>query len=167
MLTISLEDVLRDPADALARILGFVWREDWEWEGHGGKHPRQGPPPQRGWKRKTEDLIKDDRGGSSLKEMLEQTSLVLGEATSSAGGPAFRKSMQGAFASEMKRSADMTAWPCPSFWEGVESGDGSDETRALRRLSGEMVPNCSDDDPFARCAVKKDRCEVKRDARCK
>lgn len=172
MLTLSLGDVIKDPAAALASILEFIWRDDWEWEGHGAHHPKQGPPPQRGWKREAEGLVEEGRaGGGSLRKMLEETSLVLREATSHAGGSAFRKTIQGAFASEMKRSEGMTAWPCPSFWEGVnaEGGDlyGDDDLRVLQQLAGEMVPNCSDDDPFARCTVNKDRCEVKRNAKCK
>jgi len=178
MLTLSLDDVIKDPTDVLARILGFVWREDWEWEGRGGgKHPQEGLLPQRtrSWQQEAEDLVENH--GGSLQKMLEQTSLILKETTSSAtsgnNNKSFQKAIQGAFASEMKRSADMTAWPCPSFWEGVETdgsggdGDGNDQMRALQRLSEEMVPSCSDDDPFVRCTVNKDRCEVKKDAKCK
>ena len=172
MLTLSLDDVIKDPTDVLASILGFVWREDWEWEGSGGgKHPQGGLlPQQRGWKQEAEDLVENH--GGSLQKLLEQTSLILQETTSSArGNNSFQKAIQGSFASEMKRSADMTAWPCPSFWEGVETGggggDGNDQMLALQRLSEEMVPRCSDDNPFVRCTVNKDRCEVKKDAKCK
>lgn len=189
MLTLSLEEVFQDPTDVLASILSFVWREDWEWEGHGGggNHPNQGLVLPRGgssWKHTAEDLIlnhhvhdDDDDDYGSLDKLLEQTSLILEETSSSAinndgNSNAFQKSIQGAFASEMQRSQDMTAWPCPSFWEGVESSssggdDGDNQIRVLRHISGEMVPNCKDDDPFVRCTVNKDRCEVKGDAKCK
>jgi len=168
MLTLTLEDVINDPSITLASVLGFVWREDWEWEGHGNHHPTQRPPPQRGWKHEAEELVRNHESGSLLQTMLDQASLVVRETTSSAGGLAFRKAIQGAFASEMKRSSGMTSWPCPSFWEGVESGSDKDnEVRALQHVAGEMVPNCSDDDPFVRCTINKDRCEVKHDAKCK
>ncbi|KAL7533413.1 hypothetical protein ACHAXR_005217 [Thalassiosira sp. AJA248-18] len=188
MLTVSLEDVVKDPKNILASILGFVWREDWEWEGHGGKHNHQGalPPRNGGWTREAEDLVigDDHRGDSSLQRLMGRTARILQESTSSArdgNSSSFSKAIQGAFASEMKRSSGMTSWPCPSFWEGVDSssggtggnnadsdgGDGHNQMRMLQLISGEMIPNCSDDDPFSRCTVNKDRCEVNRDAKCK
>ncbi|KAL3778789.1 hypothetical protein ACHAW5_006755 [Stephanodiscus triporus] len=149
MVTLSLEDVLRDPKTALGRVLAFVRREDWEWEGRGGgggDESRQSPEGGEET-RAADDLIVVDRGGFLLCRC--------------------------AFAGEMDRSSNLTSWPCPSFWEGVDgigggsdNDDGDDQTRVIRRISGEMVPNCIDNDPFARCTVNKDRCEVKGDAKC-
>ena len=172
MLTISIEQVLKEPIDVLSSILFFIWRDDWEWEGHGGKnHEQQGVPPAKGWKQRAEELVMSKDGSELLQRMLEQSTLIVDETVSTTkdDSNAFEKSIQGAFASEMKRSSDMTSWPCPSFWEGVNiAEDGQDQMQTvLQRISREMVPNCSDDDPFARCTVNKDRCEVKRDAKCK
>jgi hypothetical protein len=199
MVTLSLEDVLRDPAAALVRVLSFVRRDDWEWEGReggggGGGDDGNRPSAKGGGEERqrvapADDLVVVDRGGS-FRALLDRASLVLDGASSSfagvAGGgdvEAYRESVSDAFAREMERSSDLTAWPCPSFWEGADGNvigggdtaganahdqddDGDDQTRVLRRISGEMVPNCADDDPFARCTVNKDRCEVRGDAKC-
>ena len=196
MVTLSLEDALRDPAATLGRVLSFVRRDDWEWEGRGeggddGNRPSaKGGGGERQRVAPTDDLVVVDRGGS-FRALLDRASLVLDGASSSfagvAGGgdveAAYRESVSDAFSREMERSSDLTAWPCPSFWEGADGNvigggdtaganahdhddDGDDQTRVLRRISGEMVPNCADDDPFARCTVKKDHCEVRGDAKC-
>lgn len=169
MRTVSLEEVAKDPAGVLASILSFVWRNDWEWEGHGGRHPVQDQPPLVGWEKTAEDLVA--KRGGPLERLLERTSLVIDETSSTADrSSAFVKSVQGAFASEMRRSSNLSAWPCPSFWEGLDGSGGyladEEDVLALQQVSFEMVPNCSDDDPFVRCSVKKDKCEVKRDAKC-
>lgn len=189
MLTLSLQEVISDPTTALTSVLNFVWREDWEYEGHGGKNTHQQPKSHDGsWEREARELINSgmndiqnnnnhkDSTISLLQRFLERTKIVLQETNSSArnrNNNTLKKSIQGAFASEMKRSSDMTSWPCPSFWEGVDShtsnnnADNEDQMRVLSWVSGEMAPNCRDDDPFVRCTVNKDRCEVKRDAKCK
>ena len=188
MLTISLEDVIKDPTSVLTSILKFVWREDWEWEGLGGMANNQKEQSHEGsWQKEANDLITNedmhdnDDSHHYLKRMLEQTTLILKETTSSVqdgGKHASQKAIRGAFESEMKRSSDMTSWPCPSFWEGIsiETNDdsvatGNDGERfqmnILQRISNEMVPNCNDEDPFVRCTVNRDRCEVKQDAKCK
>jgi len=178
MLTLSLEDALKDPTDVLSNILSFVWREDWEWEGHGGNHPAQDrDQPHGGWKEDAKQLVENDHG-DLLHRLVEQTSIILGETTPLAqsdngnndNNAAFQKAMQGAFASEMNRSSDMTSWPCPSFWEGVVQNDTNSNDdilmNVMQKLAREMVPNCSDEDPYARCTVNRDRCEVRGDAKC-
>ena len=110
---------------------------------------------------------------SVLNKLFDYTSLLLDETQSSIeNDDLFKKSIQGAFASEMSRSSDMTSWPCPSFWEGVDTtttngDDNSQQKRISQHISSEMIPNCRDNDPFVRCTVNRDRCEVKRDAKCK
>ena len=195
MLTISLEDVIKDPTAVLTSILNFVWREDWEWEGRGGmaiNQQQQEKSHEGSWQKEANDLIDNedmndnDNSHYYLKRMLEQTTLLLEETTSTVqddGKKSFQKAMQGAFSSEMKRSSDMTSWPCPSFWEGISSSSAGDDANddsvatgndgerfqmhILQRISKEMVPNCNDEDPFVRCTVNRDRCEVKQDAKCK
>ena len=177
MITVPLEDAITDPVDALARILRFVWREDWEWEGHGGEAHSpiiDTPGSQKSWRREAEELAGNPYGGvaRAWQTLAERTSLVARAAMAATPDAAFAKAMQGAFASEMRRSSDMTAWPCPSFWEGVSTDDGGGggggkKNWTLRRLAAEMVPDCRDDHPFVRCTVNKDRCEVRRDAACR
>ena len=178
MLTLSAEDVIKDPTDSLASILAFIWREDWDWEGHGGQqHPHQSKPHAT-WKLEADEIVNEQyqNDDSVLNQLFEYTSLLLDETTSSIeNNDLFKKSIQGAFSNEMKRSSDMTSWPCPSFWEGVDTttvskADGDDnnqQKRILQHISSEMIPNCRDNDPFVRCTVNKDRCEVRRDAKCK
>jgi hypothetical protein len=173
MVTLSLEDVLRDPARALGRVLSFVRRDDWQWEGH-----------EKLLEKKDEKRTAVDVRLESMRALLDRVSLVVGAASflyadSDGGAEAYRKSIRDAFAYEMERSSNLSVWPCPSFWEGVDggiigsvedrnndNGDGDDQTLVLRRIAGEMVPNCSDDEPFAQCTVSKDRCEMKGDAKC-
>lgn len=182
MLTLSLDDVLKDPKTTLTNVLGFVWREDWEWEDRGsGSHPHPSlisSIESRDWRIEAGDLVVNH--GESLRAFLDITSLVLNETISLTSSNddenTLQQSIQKSFASEMDRSVGMTIWPCPSFWEGVEGdsqpvviGDVRDDysqIQVLRRIADAMVPNCSDDDPFVRCTVKKDRCEVKRNAKC-
>ena len=178
MLTLSAEEIIKDPTDSLASILAFIWREDWDWEGHGGQqHPHQSKPHAT-WKIEADEIVTKQyqNADSALNKLFEYTSLLMDETTSSIGNnDLFKKSIQGAFASEMSRSSDMTSWPCPSFWEGVDTTiaatDGNEndqqQVRILQHISSEMVPNCRDNDPFVRCMVNRDRCEVRRDAKCK
>jgi len=90
--------------------------------------------------------------------LLNQLSLLLQDdiLTSSSFGESMRQS----FVNEMIKSKDLTSWPCPSFWDGVE-------TSVLSQIASEMTPNCRDGDRYARCTVNKDRCEMKKDAKCK
>ena len=178
MVTVSLEDVLKDPAGALDKVLTFIRRDDWEWKNR-ETLPEKEEDKKRG---AVDDRLVVNRD-ELLRALLDRASLVV-DGASSLYVDAYRKSIRDAFSYEMEMSSDMSAWPCPSFWEGVDggiisgghpgsvegrnndNGDGDDQTLILRRISGEMVPNCSDDEPFARCTVNKDRCEVRGDAKC-
>ncbi len=46
--------------------------------------------------------------------------------------------------------------------EGDDNGP-----QALGHLSGEMVPNSDDDDPFVRCTANKDLFKVRKEQTCK
>lgn len=190
MLTLSLDDVLKGPATALSNILSFIWREDWEWEDDGNhRHDPQnasfGNSSSIDWKAEADDLVVNH--GEKMQSFLDMTSFILNETISlvnhNANVNKLRQSIQEAFASELVRSAGMTVWPCPSFWEGIEEvksvnikpsrsktndvhGDDNGQMQVLRRIAEDMVPNCSDDDPFVRCTVNKDRCEVKGSVKC-
>ena len=160
MLTLLLDDLLQDPKAVLEEILQFVWRDDWQWQGKsdGRQHSNTADLDL-----KASSLIQRDMKSklSELSELLKISSLVVGKAVALVEQDhSFRKDNQEAFADEMRRSKDMTSWPCPSFWEGVNG----DET--LTSIASQMVPNCRDDDPFVNCSVNRDRCEVKRDPVC-
>jgi hypothetical protein len=157
MFTLSLEDVLKDPIDMLDRILQFVWREDWEWEG-GNKKAGSG---KKLWKQTAIDLVgaELDNKGSSLQSLLEHVSEILPAVSNAGQNNDLITAIQSSFANEMKLSKDMTAWPCPSFWEGENDND--------KYFANALVPNCKEDDPFVRCTVNRDRCEVRGDPKCK
>merc|ERR1711862_87919 len=120
---------------------------------------------------KGEALVKQDigKGAESLiNSLFEITAMTLEETEKMASqGQPFMKAVEGAFESEMKRSSDLTAWPCPSFWEGSVYTDSPSNDALLINIASHMVPNCNDDDPFVRCTINRDKCEVKRDAKCK
>ena len=166
MVTVSLEDVLKDPAGALDKVLTFIRRDDWEWKNR-ETLPEKEEDKKRG---AVDDRLVVNRD-ELLRALLDRASLVV-DGASSLYVDAYRKSIRDAFSYEMEMSSDMSAWPCPSFWEGVDGRPGTNsdnkdgQTLILRRISEEMVPNCSDDDPYARCTVNKDRCEMRGDAKC-
>ena len=165
-LTLTLDNIIKHPTDALETILTFVWRQDWEWEGHNhyqNKREERELYPKI-WKGAAEGFVASEDG--SLQPLLNQLSLLLQDgalSSSSSETIMFGDAMQQSFASEMTKSKDLTSWPCPSFWDGVDNLDFG----AAYKIANEMTPNCSDGDPFARCTVNKDRCEVKKDAMCK
>lgn len=167
--TIFLEDILRDPSVALGRILSFVWRDDWEWEG-GGKKIQS---PENGNKENKASGVVDDEHlvvdhDGSLQRLLDLTLLVLSTYDDAGYVDEFKKSLLDAFAAEMGLSKDMTVWPCPSFWNGVNSNGGveDDQMRIIHQISTEIVPDCSHGNPFVRCTVNRDRCEVRGDLQC-
>ncbi|KAK1746254.1 hypothetical protein QTG54_002861 [Skeletonema marinoi] len=161
-LTLTLDNILKHPTDTLETILTFVWRQDWEWEGH--NHNQNNKREERElypkiWKGVAEEFVASEDG--SLQPLLNQVSLLLSSSTSDA--TTCGETIQKSFASEMTKSKDLTSWPCPSFWDGVDN----DDSGAAHKIANEMTPNCRDGDPYARCTVNKDRCEVKKDAMCK
>jgi hypothetical protein len=63
---------------------------------------------------------------------------------------------------EFKKTKDMTAWPCLSFWASNDNAEPlSDITK---RLAQKLSPNC--DDRYNTCFVKRDLCEFNGDALC-
>jgi hypothetical protein len=163
-LTLTLDNLLKHPTDTLETILTFVWRQDWEWEGHNHNNQRttmrreeEGGLFPKIWKGDAEEFVASEDG--SLQPLLNQLSLLLQDdlLTSSSS---FGETMRQSFVNEMIKSKDLTSWPCPSFWDGVE-------TSVVSQIASEMTPNCRDGDPYARCTVNKDRCEMKKDAECK
>lgn len=165
-LTLTLDNLLKHPTDTLETILTFVWRQDWEWEGHNHNHQKatrrveeeEGGLFPKIWKDDAEEFVASEDG--SLQPLLYQLSLLLQD--DSLTSSSFGETMRHSFVNEMSKSKDLTSWPCPSFWDGV-----NDEPSVLSQIASEMTPNCRDGDPYARCTVNKDRCEMKKDAKCK
>jgi hypothetical protein len=160
-LTLTLDDILKHPTDTLETILTFVWRQDWEWEGHNHntnmREERELYPKI--WNGAAEEFFASEDG--SLQPLLNQLSLLLQDDLSTSDA-AFGETIRQSFANEMTKSNNLTAWPCPSFWDGVNN----DNSGAAHKIASEMTPNCRDGDPYARCTVNRDRCEVKKDAKC-
>ena len=154
-LTLTLDNLLKHPTDTIETILTFVWRQDWEWEGHNHLEKKEGRELfPKIWKGDAEAFVESESG--SLQPLLNQLSILLQDDSLLTS---FGETIRQSFSDEMIKSKDLTSWPCPSFWDGVESS-------ATSRIASEMTPNCRDGDPYARCTVNKDRCEVKKDAKC-
>lgn len=181
-LTLTLDNLLRHPTDTLDTILAFVWRQDWEWgeQNDNQKHTREGDPPKV-WKSDAEAFVASDVG--SLQPLLSQLSILLqddGVLLSSSTDTTFvGETLRQSFAKEMINSNNLSIWPCTSFWDGVEVNNigGNNENKynnyedksraAVYKIANEMTPNCRDGDLYAHCTVNKDRCEVKKEAKCK
>ena len=154
---------MKHPTNTLETILTFVWRQDWEYEGHNHKQNKREERDlyPKIWKGAAEEFVAS--GDGSLQPLLRQLSLLLQDDLLSSDETIFGDTIQRSFANEMIKSKDLTSWPCPSFWDGVDD----DDSDAAYKIANEMTPNCRDGDPYARCTVNKDRCEVKKDAICK
>jgi hypothetical protein len=66
---------------------------------------------------------------------------------------------------ELKKTKNMTVWPCPSFWAAGDESDPLKLSPITRRLARALSPDC--DAPFASCFVPRDKCEGKGDGLCK
>ena len=78
------------------------------------------------------------------------------------GGEALWKKLDDVLQEEMKRTKDMSVWPCPSFWEAPPPLQLSDLTK---QLAWALSPDC--DDPYVSCFVQKDKCEAAGNPSCK
>lgn len=66
---------------------------------------------------------------------------------------------------EMRKSKNLTAWPCESFWTvGDPSNDDLKFSNLISRISKSMSPDCKA--PFTSCFVKRDQCEFVGDGKC-
>jgi hypothetical protein len=66
---------------------------------------------------------------------------------------------------ELKKTKNMTVWPCPSFWAAGDEPDPLKLSPITMRLARALSPDC--DAPFASCFVPRDKCEGKGDGLCK
>ncbi|KAL7505693.1 hypothetical protein ACHAWX_000626 [Stephanocyclus meneghinianus] len=159
MITVDYNNVLEDPMVAMEKALKFVFSNDWEWDGE----------EKKAWKdiNSKEELtdiiysvISDTK--SYLDLMLDEANLILEELankfqTITADVLSVSTTVQNAFEEEMNQSKDMTVWPCPSFWLGVEK----------LKFNSLLVPECRDGHPWIKCTINRDKCEVKEDPECK
>jgi hypothetical protein len=65
---------------------------------------------------------------------------------------------------DMKRSQNLTAWPCESFWTVGDTNAPLGLSPITTRIAAAMSPNCSA--PFTSCFVKRDKCEAMGDGLC-
>jgi hypothetical protein len=66
---------------------------------------------------------------------------------------------------EMKRTNNLSKWPCESFWTSGEPSDPTKLSPLLQRLASSLSPDC--DSPIGNCWVERDKCESKGDGLCK
>jgi hypothetical protein len=66
---------------------------------------------------------------------------------------------------ELKKTKNMTKWPCPSFWAAGDEPDPLKLSPITMRLARALSPDC--DAPFTSCFVPRDKCEGKGDGLCK
>lgn len=66
---------------------------------------------------------------------------------------------------EMKKTNNMTQWPCPSFWAAGDEPEPLKLSPIVQRLAKALSPDCSA--PFTSCFVARDKCEEKGDGLCK
>lgn len=66
---------------------------------------------------------------------------------------------------EMKKTNDMTKWPCESFWTVGEPGHETELSQFATKVARNFSPNCTD--PLADCWVARDKCEAAGDGVCK
>jgi hypothetical protein len=65
---------------------------------------------------------------------------------------------------ELKKTKNLTSWPCPSFWAVGDDATPTSMSPLLQRLAKQLSPDC--DDPIGSCWVPKDKCESIGDGAC-
>lgn len=79
--------------------------------------------------------------------------------------PSVLKELDEVLLDEMRKSKNLTAWPCESFWTvGDPSNDHLKFSNLISRISKAMSPDCKA--PFTSCFVKRDQCEAVGDGKC-
>jgi hypothetical protein len=157
MISITLYGVLYNPQMALEHILKFVFTNDWEWEGGKGDRVWKdiNPTKEAAAFIELEDTRTTD--SSYLKRVFEDVKVIQAQLEQYLNLDASVTSIiQNAFKEEMDLSEDLTHWPCPSFWEGVEK----------LKLNSWLVPDCREGHPWIKCTINRDKCEVKQDPVC-
>lgn len=156
MISVNLNDALKDPTTILHHILKFVFADDWEWEG--GNKDKVWKEIDAGEEAAAFIDSESTRTAESclLKRAIDDTKIVQ-KYMEQALDESLLHLVQNAFIEEMDLSEDLTHWPCPSFWKGVDK----------LQLNTGLVPDCREDHPWIKCTINRDKCEMKQDPECK
>lgn len=100
--------------------------------------------------------------GAETEEIATNILARLSSQTSAVGDADIMTVLDRVLLDEMKRTKDMSIWPCPSFWEVPPPLQMSDLSKQLAQA---LSPNC--DDPYVSCFVQKDKCEAAGNPVCK
>jgi hypothetical protein len=155
MISVSLNDVLKDPISTLQQIIQFVFSNNWEWEGGNTQVWKDIDAKKEAsefvdWE--TTRIVENES-----KQLLNKISLVQEQVENALDTKGeLAAAVQDGFKEEMELSEDMSHWPCPSFWAGVEQ----------LKMNSALVPDCRDDHPWIKCTINRDKCEVKKDPEC-
>ena len=153
MISVQISEVLEDPLAMLRRVVQFVFANNWEWGN--GKDDE--------WKEV--DSIQEAASylefeittESNLSLVMKDVFIIHEEIRNLLHtGSNMTSDVESAFKQEMKFSEDMTHWPCPSFWIGVEK----------LKMNSDLVPDCRANHPWIQCNINRDKCEVKQDTKC-
>jgi hypothetical protein len=155
MISVTLDGVLNNPQTSLENIFKFVFTNDWEWEGGKGDKVWKEVDPNKEAAAFI-DLENTRTADSSYLRRVTEDLIVIQGQLEQYLDKSVTSIIQNAFKEEMDLSEDLTHWPCPSFWEGVEK----------LKLNSDLVPDCRDDHPWIKCTINRDKCEVKQDPKC-
>ena len=123
LISISLHGILKDPVKVIEKIYQFVFENNWEW---GGKTamPWKDIDPMNEAMNFIDSEKTHTPDSSYLRRAIEEVVLIRGVAEDFLGNlngnTTHLDNIEAAFNEEMKLSKDLTIWPCPSFWAGID-----------------------------------------------
>lgn len=122
-ISISLHGILKDPVKVIEKIYQFVFENNWEWGGKAAMPWKDIDPMNEAM-----NFIDSEKthtpDSSYLRRAIEEVVLVRGVAEDFLGnlnGNTTHLDIEAAFNEEMILSKDLTVWPCPSFWAGIDT----------------------------------------------
>jgi len=151
MLSIQFMDLLTDPGEVSQRLRTFL-------------APNDIPEANEG----DDDVIAefagdDDQGGLfDAQETYGTQMLTYIQKISKAD---INKVLDEVLLEEVRKTKNMTAWPCPSFWAAGDDPEPLKLNTLSQRLARELSPDCSD--PMSSCFVPRDKCEAAGDGLCR
>lgn len=123
LISISLHGILKDPVKVIEKIYQFVFENNWEWGGKAAMPWKDIDPMNEAM-----NFIDSEKthtpDSSYLRRAIEEVVLVRGVAEDFLGnlnGNTTHLDIEAAFNEEMILSKDLTVWPCPSFWAGIDT----------------------------------------------
>lgn len=123
-ISISLHGILKDPVKVIEKIYQFVFENNWEWGGKAAMPWKDIDPMNEAM-----NFIDSEKthtpDSSYLRRAIEEVVLVRGVAEDFLGNlngnTTHLDNIEAAFNEEMILSKDLTVWPCPSFWAGIDT----------------------------------------------